>query len=80
MSLSIPGALIVTSRLYAEFQATATIDQRMMALEPVISDQDRKELRRLSAMMEGRKDYDNINSRMESLAKTHNIKLPPPYI
>ena len=58
-ALMVPSVLIINARLYAEFQATATFDQRLMALEPVISDQERKELRGQWAMMKGRADYDN---------------------
>jgi hypothetical protein len=80
VAVMVPSIFIVNARLYAEFQATATFEHRLMALEPVISDQERKELRGQWALMNSRTDYDRINGRFEELAKKYNAKLPVPYI
>ena len=71
---------IVNSAIYRAFQATATFDQRLMALAPVISDQERKSLLGQWAVMKGRADYDKINARFEELAEKYHAELPPPYI
>jgi hypothetical protein len=71
---------IVNSAIYGAFQATATFDQRLMALAPVISDQERKSLLGQWAVMKGRADYDKINTRFEEFAEKYHAELPPPYI
>jgi hypothetical protein len=80
LALTTPLALIVNSRIYSEFQATATFDQRLMALEPVISDVQRRTLRSEWAVMRSRADYDRINGQMEELAAKAHLVLPKPFI
>ena len=79
-ALTVPLVLIINTRMYAEFQATATFDQRLMALAPVISDQERKSLLGQWAMMKSRADYDKVNARFEELAEKYHTELPSPYI
>jgi hypothetical protein len=78
--LAIPVTFIVTSEVYTAFQARATFDQRLMALEPVISEQERKSLLAQWALMKGRVDYEKINKRLEELAEKYHAELPSPYI
>jgi len=80
IALGVPLMFIVNSAIYRAFQATATFDQRLMALAPVISDQERKSLLGQWAVMKGRADYDKINARFEELAEKYHAELPPPYI
>jgi hypothetical protein len=79
-ALLVPSVFIMNARIYTEFQATATFDQRLMALAPVISDQERKTLLRQWAMMKSRDDYDKINVRFSESASKYQIDLPPPFI
>jgi hypothetical protein len=79
-ALIVPLTFIANSGIYTSFQATATFDQGLMALAPVISDQERKSLLSLWAMMKGRADYDKINARFEELAAKYHAELPPAFI
>ena len=80
LAVAVPLMFIINSGLYTAFQATATFDRRLMALAPVISDQERKSLLGQWAMMKGRADYDKINAKFQELAEKYHSELPPPYI
>jgi hypothetical protein len=72
--------LLVISGKFVSLQATATFDRRLMALTPLISDQERKNLLGQWALMKGRKDYDKLNDQFEELAKKYHAELPKPLI
>lgn len=80
LALVIPYTFIANSAIYTAFQATATFDQRLRALAPVISDQERKTLIGAWAVMKGRSDYDKINARLEELSLKYHTTLPRPYV
>lgn len=80
LALLFPLEAIVNARIYSEFQATATFDQRLMALEPVISDGERRALRGEWAVMRSRADYDRIMGQMEGIARKAALALPKPFI
>jgi hypothetical protein len=76
----VPVVVILNAGIYVPFQATATFDRRLMALAPVISDEERQSLRGQWALMKGRADYNKINDRFKELAEKYHAELPPPYI
>jgi hypothetical protein len=47
-----------------------------MALTPVISDQERKNILGQWALMKTRKAYDKLNDQFEELAKKYHAELP----
>jgi predicted PurR-regulated permease PerM len=57
-------------------RANATFQRRLMALTPVISDEERKELLGKWAMVSSKVDFENINTQIEELAKKYQTKLP----
>ena len=69
--LFVPYLFIVNERLYVACQASATFQQRMMALAPVMSDVEKKALLSQWALMKGRDDYDKINTQLEGIASNH---------
>jgi hypothetical protein len=76
IALGVPLMFIVNSAIYRAFQATATFDQRLMALAPVISDQERKSLLGQWAVMRGISmtgfGTANIRARTRATAKITN--------
>jgi hypothetical protein len=56
--------------------ANAKFQRRLMALSPVISEQDRKELLGKWAMMKSRSDYEKIYNEIQNLAQKYHTELP----
>jgi hypothetical protein len=75
-----PYLFIVNERFYVACQASATFQQRMMALAPVLSDVERKALLSQWALMKGRDDYDKINTQLEGIASNRHVEIPPALI
>jgi hypothetical protein len=71
----IPLAILIAGPSVS-IRANATFQRRLMALTPVISDQERKELLGTWAMINSKAEYENINTQMEDLAKKYHAILP----
>jgi hypothetical protein len=56
--------------------AEASFHRRVLALESVITDQERKELLAQWALMTSKEDYAAINAQFESLGVKYHQKLP----
>ncbi|EKF9197624.1 hypothetical protein O1B20_003579 [Vibrio cholerae] len=61
---------------YVGFQMNASFSQRVAILSPYISEQDVKVLKSEWAQMQSREDYEAINEKILSVAKSNNIVLP----
>jgi hypothetical protein len=73
--LTIPF-LIAVAGPAVSIRANATFQRRLMALTPVISDTERKQLLGQWAMINSKASYQNVNKQMEQLANKYNAPLP----
>lgn len=67
-------------RAYIDLQLNASFNQRVTVISPYIDIQQEKILKSQWAQMESRKDYEEVNSLLEELAKNKNVKLPQPLL
>jgi cytochrome bd-type quinol oxidase subunit 2 len=74
--ISIFPLLIMSAGITISIKANATFQRQLMALAPVISEQETKELRRQWAMMKSKTDYAAINSQIDALAAKYHTELP----
>jgi hypothetical protein len=63
-----------------DLQANASFQQRLTILAPNLTDKEEKELRAVWAMMRNRNDYEEFNKRIEELARSRGVRLPPPLL
>jgi hypothetical protein len=68
--------LIAVAGPAVSIRANATFQRRLMALTPVISDAERKQLLGQWAMINSKASYQNINKQIEELATKYNAPLP----
>jgi hypothetical protein len=57
-------------------RANATFQRRLMALTPVISEEERKQLLGKWAMMNSKAEYLEINTQLEEIANKYHVALP----
>lgn len=75
--VAINGVASLTST-YVELEASATLERRMMAIDPVITETDRKGLIGQWALVNSRSDYEAVITKIDEIAKNHGIRLPKP--
>jgi hypothetical protein len=73
---TIPLGTFAAASFANAIQAHSTFDNRLMALTPVISDQERKNLIGQWAFMGSKSDFFAIDHNMETLANKYHVKLP----
>jgi hypothetical protein len=78
--LSFLFVAIMLASHFVSIQANATYERRMMALAPVLTDQERRNLIGQWAMVDSRARYDELQKRLEDLAISYHITLPKPNI
>lgn len=71
------GLLIIVAGPAVSIRANATFQRRLMALTPVIDDNERKSLLGEWAIMKSKVEYESINKRMDALAKKYHVEIPP---
>jgi hypothetical protein len=69
--------LIMSAGITVSIRANATFQRQLMALAPVISEQETKELRRHWAMMKSKADYAAINRQIDALAAKYQVIFAP---
>jgi len=74
------ASLGVLSGSYVSIQANATFQRRMMALAPVVTEDERKSLLRDWALVTSKDRYRELNDKMDNLSKHYNVTIPPPFI
>jgi hypothetical protein len=74
--ISTGSILIVVSGNYVSISTEATFERGMMALAPVMSDQEKKELLSEWAHIKSKNDYNAIWAKMEGLATKYKQTLP----
>jgi hypothetical protein len=74
--LSVVILLIITSGPLVAIAANANFQRQLMALSPVILQQERNDLLRNWAMMKSKADYDKIMEEVKNLATKYHSKLP----
>jgi hypothetical protein len=65
---------------FADVQLNASFNQRLTVLAPRLSEQERKEFLAMWASMTSRQDYERLNARLEQVATSRSVKLPPPLL
>jgi hypothetical protein len=65
---------------FNSMQAAVTLDNRLKILAPYITDTDQKILISEWAKMRTRHDYEQIISKLDHIAKDHDVTLPQPLI
>jgi hypothetical protein len=68
--------LIIAAGPAVSIRANSTFQRRLMALTPVITENDRKKLLGNWAMIKSKNDYLKINGQLEELAKKYSVALP----
>jgi cytochrome bd-type quinol oxidase subunit 2 len=67
---------IIAAGPAVSIRANSTFQRRLMALAPVITEDERKQVLGNWAMMSSKADYLAINAALEQVAKKHNVDLP----
>jgi cytochrome bd-type quinol oxidase subunit 2 len=67
---------IIAAGPAVSIRANSTFQRRLMALAPVITEDERKQVLGNWAMMSSKADYLAINAALEQIAKKHNTDLP----
>jgi hypothetical protein len=80
LALSVPMSILVLNSFFVAMQEETTFKQQMMALEPFISETERKDLLRQWALLKTREDYVKVKDKMTEIAKKYSTTLPPPLI
>ena len=75
--LVVGGVQMFAATLYADLQYVTSFEQQLTILAPGIDEQLEEELRAQWASMSSRADYLGMNSRMELVADSVGIELPP---
>lgn len=65
---------------YAVLQLNTSFNQQLTVLAVQITDHEYKELKGLWASMKTRQDYENIESKMNTMASQYQIELPKPLL
>jgi hypothetical protein len=68
--------LITVSGSYISIQASQAFDLRLMALAPVISEQEKNDLLRDWALMDSKAQYDALKAKMAAIATKRDTTLP----
>jgi len=76
----VPSLIITIAKDYVAVQARATLDVRLRALAPYLSEADSKTLTREWAMMRSRASYDQINLRLDEISNKYHVPIPIPLI
>jgi len=61
---------------FARMQLNTCFRQRLTVVAPFVSEGEEKELRAMWASMKNRGDYERINTKLEEIARSHQIALP----
>jgi hypothetical protein len=77
------GILVIVDIMFRaslDLQLNASFNQRVTVLAPYIDLHQEKLLKSKWALMESRKDYEEVSVYLEKLAKSKNVKLPRPLL
>jgi hypothetical protein len=64
----------------ADLQLNSSFNRRLTIVLPKLSDQEHKEFLASWAAMTTRRDYQQLNTRLEDVAKARGVKLPKPLL
>lgn len=78
--IAVLSGLFILTLTRADLQLNTSFQQRLTVLAPITTDLELKQLRASWAMMQSRKDYETIVTKIEAIATSHGVVLPAPLI